>query len=69
MRVTEVNRDALARATDDWEDKASISQLMDMNCYINDMRSMYGIQVYPLFDDRAKIVDHNKYLMFLLKWG
>jgi hypothetical protein len=69
MRVVDVNKDALARATYDWEEKASIAQLMDLNCYVNDMRSLYGIQLYPLDVRQAVVVDHNKYLMFLLKWG
>lgn len=69
MRIVEINQAALARATDDWEEKASIAQLMDLNCYVSDMRSMYGIQLYLLDARQAAVVDHNKYLMFLLKWG
>ncbi len=64
-----VNLRALVRATNDWEEKASIEQLLSMECYLNDMRSLYGIQVYVLFNNRAEIVDQQKYLMFLLKWG
>lgn len=67
MRV--VDQDALARATDDWVAQATMAQLMNLHYYVKDMRDWYGIQVYPLFESRSRVVDQQKYLLFLLKWG
>jgi hypothetical protein len=64
--MIEVDEDAMYRAIYKWEEDAPIQLLLDLDAYEKHFRDEYGIAV-SLSGNR--VVDEQKYLMFILRWA
>jgi hypothetical protein len=62
----EVDDEALYNAIQKWEEDASIKLLLDMGAYREHFLNEYGIEL-SLVGNR--IVDEQKYMMFILRWS
>lgn len=60
-----INNDAIRNAINKWEETAPIEELLDIESYRKHFLNTWGIKIGP-FNTDYKIVDEQKYMLFLL---